>query len=58
MYRVDHAELAMYRSDDTLLLLLQVLGELSASAVVPDEVRVLRVAVQCLQQLQKSQSVY
>lgn len=40
------------RSDDGLLLLLQVLVELSTSPVVPDQVRVLCVAVQNLQQLQ------
>ena len=40
------------RSDDGLLLVLQVLIELSTSPVVPDQVRVLCVAVQDLQQLQ------
>ena len=45
-----------YSSDDGLLLLLEVLVEFSPGPVVPDEVRVLRVTVQDLQQLQdKSQ---
>ena len=40
-----------YSSDHALLLLLEVLGEFRPSSVVPDEVGVLRVAVQGLQKL-------
>ena len=40
-----------YSSDHALLLLLEVLGEFRSSSVVPDEVGVLRVAVQGLQKL-------
>ena len=39
-------------SNDALLLLLQILGELCPSAVVPDEVGALCVTVQDLQQLE------
>ena len=40
-----------YSSDHALLLFLKVFGEFCPSSVVPDEVGVLRVAVQGLQKL-------
>lgn len=45
------ADEASHRLDDFLLLLLQVVHELAARGIVPQKIRVLRVAVEVLEQL-------